>query len=220
MQNFNDENVLQHAAEAFAETIGLKVRQLRRFIPKAKAETNTDITGAYIEEVVRGFLGSWIGHQKLVHGTFYSKVCEVSREPALQINGIVHDPTKGPLILSEGDFAIVHPAFCSGVVEIKTSISSAKSFEDRLQTVHQRYMSHLPTPHVMGIVIADSAPEKSSKLKTKDDRTLDYHNYFTAPLCPIFFLFKETEDGYEPFMPAIDAMIRAVHRLYVSTNYM
>ena len=50
----------------------------------------------------------------------------------MQIDGIVYDPTKGPLILSEGDFALVHPAFCSGVVEIKTTIASIKAFEERL----------------------------------------------------------------------------------------
>lgn len=219
MSEFDKENVLQHAAEAFAETVGLKVKQLRRFIPKKKAETNTDVTGAYIEEVVRGFLGSWIGHQRLVHGTFYNKACEDSREPAMQIDGIVHDPTKGPLILSEGSFALVHPAFCSGVVEIKTTIASIKTFEERLQTIHQRYMAHLPSTHVTGVVIADADPEKTSKLQTKDGRTLDYHNYYTVPLCPIFILFKETEEGYEPFMPAIDALIRAAHRLYTSSNY-
>ena len=71
----------------------------------------------------------------------------------------------------------------------------------------------------MGIVIADENTDKTSKLTKKDGGTLDYHNYFTVPLCPIFILFKETEDGYDPFFPAIDALIRATHGLYVTTQY-
>ena len=145
-------------------------------------------------------------------------VCVGTASPQFGV-GIVYDPTKGPLILSEGDFALVHPAFCSGVVEIKTTIASIKDFEERLQKIQQRYMSHLSTPHVMGIVIADGEPNKTSKITKKDGGILDYHNYFTVPLCPIFILFKETEDGYDPFFPAIDALIRAAHGLYVTTQY-
>lgn len=220
MPDLLKEDVLQHAREAFAETIGLKVKQLRRFIPKKKDETNTDLTGAYVEEVVRGFISNWIGNQRLVHGTLYCKACEESREPAMQIDGIVYDPTKGPAILHEGTFALVHPAFCAGVIEIKTTISSIKKFEERLRTIHQRYMSHLPSTHVMGVVIADADPENTSTLTTTDGRHLDYHNYNTIPLCPIFILFKEAEQEYDPFMPAIDALIRAVRNLVVTSNYL
>jgi hypothetical protein len=220
MTDFTKEDVLQYAREAFAETIALKVKQLRRFIPKKRDETNTDLTGAYIEEVVRGFISNCIGNQRLVQGTLYCNACDVSREPAMQIDGIVYDPTKGPAILLEGNFALLHPAFCAGVVEIKTTISNIRDFEDRLQVIHQRYMGHLPSTHVMGVVIADAAPEKTSQLRTRDGRILDYHNYFTVPICPIFILFKEGEQEYEPFMPAIDAMIRAVRNLVVTTNYL
>ena len=50
MSDFGDENVIQHAIEAFAETVALKVKQLRRYVPKQKDLTNTDLTGAFIEE--------------------------------------------------------------------------------------------------------------------------------------------------------------------------
>jgi hypothetical protein len=137
----------------------------------------------------------------------------------LQIDGIVHDPRKGPRILAEGNFGIVHPAFCSGVIEIKTSISGVKPFEKRLQDVHNRYLSHLPSTHVMGIVITNSDPENSDTLELDDGKVLHYHNYYSVPLCPIFFLFKETDEGIEPYMPAIDSLIRAAYGLRISTTY-
>jgi hypothetical protein len=222
MPDFGQENVIQHAVEAFAETVSLKVKQLRRYIPKQRALTNQDLTGAYIEELVRGFVRGWIGQQELLHGTFYYQKHIDSGQKPLQIDGIVYDPTRGPAILREGDFVIVHPAFCSGVVEIKMTIPSVQNFLERLWEVHAKYLSHLPSTHVMGVVIADQDPVKASEIKTKDGRTLQAYNHFTIPLCPIFILFKETPDGeYEPHYPAIEGMIRAMHsNLVVTTNHM
>lgn len=222
MADFGDENVMQHAIEAFAETVALKMKQLRRYVPKQKDLTNPDLTGAFIEELVRGFVRGWIGHKLLLHGTFYYKQHIDANQKPLQIDGIVYDPTRGPAILREGDFIVVHPAFCAGVVEIKTTIPSVQSFLERLWEVHGKYLAHLPTPHTMGVVIADKDPEKASEIKTKDGRIIPAYNHNTVPLCPIFILFKETNDGeYEPFFPAIEGMIRAMYsNLYVSTNYM
>jgi hypothetical protein len=74
----------------------------------------------------------------------------------------------------------------------------------------------------MGVVIADKDPLKASEIKAKDNRTIQSYNYFTVPLCPIFILFKETDDGeYEPHYPAIDAMIRSMYaNLLITTSYL
>jgi hypothetical protein len=222
MLDFGDENVIKYAIEAFSETVALKVKQLRRYVPKQEDLTNTDLTGAFIEELVRGFIQGWIGHKLLLHGTFYYKKHVDASQKSLQIDGIIYDPTRGPAILREGDFIVVHPAFCAGVIEIKTTIPSVKKFRERLREVHGKYLAHLPTVHAMGVVIAHKNPEKASKIKTKDGRIIQAYNHFTVPLCPIFILFKETEDGeYEPFLPAIEGMIRAMYsNLNVTTNYM
>jgi len=45
MSDFSKENVLADVVESFAETIALKVKQLRRYIPKEKAKTNSEVTG-------------------------------------------------------------------------------------------------------------------------------------------------------------------------------
>ena len=107
-----------------------------------------------------------------------------ANQKPLQIDGIIYDPTRGPAIIREGDFIVVHPAFCAGVVEIKTSIPSVQNFLERLWEVHGKYLSHLSTTHTMGVVIADKDPEKASEIKANDGTILLAYNHFTVPLCP------------------------------------
>jgi hypothetical protein len=57
-------HLLKYEVKTFVETVALKVKQLRHFVPKEKALTNTDLTGRYIEELVRGFIRRWIRHQQ------------------------------------------------------------------------------------------------------------------------------------------------------------
>jgi len=218
----DNENVLKDAVETFAETIKLKVEQLRRFVPKEKAHTNTDLTGRYIEELVRGFIRHWIRDQQLLHGTLYSGDINGTYDRPLQLDGIVYDPSSGPLILQEGDFVIVHPAFCSAVIEIKMTLPNGMdTFETRLREIWNRHFHGVPSYHVMGVVIADKNPEVASRRTHSDGKFDFYYKYFDGGLCPIFVLFKEAEDGqYEPFYPAIDAMIRAIYRnTKIDTNY-
>jgi hypothetical protein len=222
MSDFGSENVLRFAIESFSETIAVKLQQLRRFVPKEKAKTNTALTGAFIEELVRGFIRNWIGHRLYLHGTFYFEKDLLSEQKPLQIDGIVYDPTRGPVTLREGDFVVVHPAFCGGVIEVKMSVSSLADFEGRLQEVYHRYLSHRTMPSVMGVVIADKDPEKVSVVPLKNGDAIPYYHYFCANLCPIFVLFKETERGdFEPHTPAIEGLIRSIHNnLIVTTNYL
>lgn len=221
METSND-HLLKHAVETFAQTVALKVEQLRRFVPKEKNLTNTDLTGQYIEELVRGFIRHWIRHQHLLHGTLYSGAVNSTNDRSLQLDGIIYDPNSGPLILQEGDFVIVHPAFCSAVIEIKMTLPNGmNTFETRLQDIWSRYFHDVPSYHVMGVVIADKDPEVASQRTLSDGKLDHYYKYYAGGLCPIFVLFKETEDGqYEPFHPAIDAMIRAIYRnTKIHTNY-
>jgi hypothetical protein len=211
------------AIDAFSETISLKVKLLRKFIPKKKEITNTDLTGSFIEEMVYNFVDNWIGNKKLIKGTFHQETPETALADFIefdedseqkdngrpfQIDGIVYDPTKGPLILSEGRFGIVHPAFCSGIIEIKMSHSSIPLFHKRLNKLFQKYFTHRPPSSVMGIVIADSDPEKVSQIG--QEKRMSYS--FQSGNHPIFVLFKETEDGdYKMHEPAIELMIRAIY---------
>lgn len=236
----DDAEVLNDAAQAFADTIALKVQQLRKYIPKANAATNTAVTGAYIEELVRGFVRGWIGHRELLHGTLYSPPHAQRGEKSPQLDGIVYDPKLGPPIIREGDFAILHPLLCDGIIEIKTTCKSIKRLERRLWDIHWRYQSPLGrigTSKVMGIVISDPDPEKVSVCRRRGKAPLNFYDFesqalrrellvgkrdprtaaafdsFDTTLCPIFVLFKEDNGELTPHDAAIRAMIRAIYKL-------
>jgi len=198
--------------------VSLKVQQLYRYVPKG---SNSDLTGEFIEELVRGFVQKWLGHRRLLSGTFYSAESAGSKPCPLQIDGIVHDPHCGPVVLEEGGFVVVHPAFCSNVIEIKTSLkgSNIAMFQERLRQIYSRYMHHVTTPHVMGIVIADSDPERKSLAPPCSSERPAYR-YHSGGWCPIFILFSEKDGAYRPHDPAIDAMIRCIYaKQHTYMNY-
>jgi hypothetical protein len=206
--DYRDEDVLQHAREAFQETIALKIKHLRHYIAKGK---NPKLTGDYIEEIVRSFVRRWIGSLQLRKGTFYSHEFQKSGETPLEIDGIVWNPLAGPAILEENDFIVVHPVYCTSVIEIKTSINyPIAKFQKRLQKIYHTYMHWGTTTQVMGIVISDPDPESKSTIDTNKRKFFAFH-YFKAGWCPIFILFKEKDNEYTPYEPAIDAMIRAIY---------
>jgi hypothetical protein len=88
-------------------------------------------------------------------------------------------------------------------------------FEERLQSLYSHYFEpHYPSffsgvveNEIMGVVIQDSNPERTSN---PDQLEHPLYKYDGAKHCPIFILFKERNGTYEPYEPAIDAMIRAV----------
>jgi hypothetical protein len=215
-REYLEEDVLTHAREAFSQTVALKVQQLYRYVPRG---SNPTLTGQFVEELVRGFVQKWLGHRRLLSGMFYSTEFAKSGRTPLQIDGIVYDPHSGPVILEEGGFVVVHPAFCTNVIEIKTSIASLNDFQERLQRTYHTYMHHTTTPHVMGIVISDADPETKS-LRTPHGRDYPAYHYQLAGWCPIFILFAESAGEYRPHVPAIDAMIRCIYaNRYRFVNY-
>ena len=218
MTDYRQEDVLKHAREAFAQTIALKIQQLRKYIEKGK---NSTLTGDYVEAVVRSFVRKWIGSRRLCQGTFYSDLFAASGETPMQIDGIVYSPQAGPTVLDEDDFIVVHPVYCTSVIEIKTSVSSITDFEQRLQRIYQLYFHHATKGQVMGIVISDPDPENVSYFDTNDGNRHPIFDYRNAGMCPIFVLFKENNNDYTPYEPAIDSMIRAVYRnQFGAGNYM
>jgi hypothetical protein len=104
--NAGDDNqdVLKAARSAFTETIMLKLRQLYGVVPKG---SNPALTGAFVEELVRGFIKDWISPCLLLHGTLHPHDTNPDVPPddatPRQIDGIVYDPRLGPAIVREGD---------------------------------------------------------------------------------------------------------------------
>jgi hypothetical protein len=216
-----EEDILKAVKAAFAQTVELKLQQFHAVVPKG---SNSALTGAFVEEVVRGFVQQWIAPCVLAHGTLHphdaaERLSESYRTPK-QIDGIVYDPRLGPAILREGGFLVTHPAFCRGIIEIKTSIKNGPSgvleFEEDLQLRYRQYLApawedcraYLSENEVIGIVIHDSVPEQRRGPDWMEDTPL-YERRLNGH-CPIFILFKEQNGDYTPHDPAIDGLIRAI----------
>lgn len=210
-------DVLKAVKRAFSETISLKLQQFYNVVPKG---SNSDLTGKFVEEMVRGFVQQWIAPCQLVHGTLHPH--DAAMDSALrelgprQIDGIVYDPRLGPAILREGSFLVAHPAFCRGIIEIKASTTNIKRLWEDLQLHYHKYLApawkdasvFLCANHVMGIVIQDPDPKGRSSPEWM--RTTPLYCYYLADHCPIFILFKEQDGVYEPYEPGIDAMIKGI----------
>lgn len=211
-----NDGFLKAVIQAFSETVRIKMEQLYRVVPK---NTNSDLTGAFVEEMVRGFIRDWVSPCQLLQGTLHphhsnSQLSEEKSRPK-QIDGLVFDPRRGPAIIREGNFLVAHPLFCRGVIEIKTSCNNLTGFEERLQSLYCQYFepfypsffSGVVENEIMGVVIQDSNPEKTSNPAHLQH---PLYKYDGGSHCPIFILFKVSDGIYEPYVPAIEAMIRAV----------
>ena len=207
------EDVLKAACQAFCESIGLKIRQLYEVVPKGE---NTDLTGQFVEELVRGFVQEWISPSVLMTGTLHphdsNTALSAEHQNPKQIDGIAFDPRLGPAVIRQGNFIAVHPMFCPRIIEIKTSASSIESFEKRLKLIHAQYFDpfHKPRSNVMGIVIHDPDPEGHSfpEWFWVPDRAI--FDYRISSLCPIFILFKQYRGEFIPYEPAIHALMGAI----------
>jgi hypothetical protein len=203
------------AIEAFWQTIRLKLQLFHSAVPKG---TNATVAGDFIEELVRGFIRDWIQPCQLLRGTLHPfNVNPEYPEPGVpQIDGIVFDPRQGPPVIREGNFIVVHPQFCPGVIEIKKSDDKLRALEDRLTGLHRQFyrrgiMVNQSFTSVMGVVIHDPDPEGHSHPDwVAPNQSL--HEIVYQGFCPIFILFKEVKPGveYEPYEPAIEAMMSTI----------
>ncbi len=200
------EPIIKASAEAFAQTVALKLKQLERVVP---TNTNPELTGNYVEELVRGFVSSWLKPSIICSGTLYPHDMNDDLSPKEkkphQIDGIVYDSRLGPPIIHEGNFIVCHPQFCRGIVEIKKSFNSTvMDFANRLTALYNQYFHswNRSTGHVMGIVTVDAKPQQHSILEGRTKPL--YQHWGLGDECPIFILF---DNEYEPHMEAIQAMI-------------
>lgn len=136
-----NDDILNYAREAFCDSIQLKMQQFYKVVPKG---SNPALTGAFVEELVRGFVKDWLSPSHLTHGTLYPHDCN-NQMPSgenrpRQIDGIVFDPRLGPAIIREGGFMVMHPRLCQGVIEIKTSYPDMPDLERHLQTLYSQYL--------------------------------------------------------------------------------
>lgn len=208
MNQAGADNVLQAAIDAFCQTVALKLQQLREVVPR---DTNSKLTGDFVEEVVRGFIRKWIAPCELMRGTLYPHAPDTGDDGKAgprEIDGIIYDPRIGPTVIREGEFVVVHPAFCRGVIEIKTSEPKLAKFRKRLRRIHDQYMRRFDArvPQVMGVILQDPDPRRHSHPKDLQGHPL----YFCrGSWHPVFILF---DNDYKPYKEAVEGMIKAIYR--------
>jgi hypothetical protein len=74
----------------------------------------------------------------------------------------------------------------------------------------------------MGVLVSHKDPVQASIVAKEDgSEVCKYYDYNVAQLCPIFVLFKETDDGdFVPHFEAITGLVKAVYNnLSVSMSY-
>ena len=197
---------LDVAASSFAEIIQTQLKVFRTIV---HGRENSAVIGGFIEELVRGFINSWLSPMGVYSGALWS----ASSEEMMQIDGIIWQPSFGPPLLRQGAFLLLHPNTIRAVVEIKTSEQNVKSLHNRLNAIWQQYLqsSGHSERDCMGVILAHQAPERLTKpswhTDTGDGQTVELHSQ-TLHAHPIYILFKKTDEfTYEPFMPGIKAMI-------------
>jgi hypothetical protein len=204
---------LKAAKEAFHQTVCLKLRQFYGVLPKG---CNSELTGDFVEALVRGFIQDWISPCVLANGTMIP--FDANRNLSLdalrpkQIDGIVYDPRMGPPVIREGDFLVAHPLFCRGVIEIKASEADLAGFQQRLWAHYRQYFEPLGADHrlandVMGIVIADPNPRAKSRASPPGRYLYDARG---SMHCPVFILFQNVDGEFSPYEPAIDSLMKAI----------
>ena len=124
-----------------------------------------------------------------------------------QVDGIIYDSMLGPCILKEGNFSVIHPAFCRGLLEIKKSIPSLKKLHRHLYDLHAVFMHPFEgrNSQVFAVVVRHNNPEKASKMPK---RKYKYHDYDQVNHCPIFLLF---DNDFKPHKEAIYKLIEFLY---------
>jgi hypothetical protein len=128
------------------------------------------------------------------------------------IDGAVHDPGRGRLAFEQGSFSVINPATCVGLIQIKPTVANVSKFQTHLRDIAQIYFSGQRPGMVMGILVSDVAPEKKS-IVHRFGRTFPSYQFVHPKWCPMFILFSRRDGLFEPYSPAIEALVANLNRV-------
>lgn len=176
----------------FYEQLRLKMEQYKSGLP---GNHNSDVIGAYTEEVLKSFITKWVTPCSLYTGALY-KTLSTAKTP-LQIDVIIHDPRQRPVVLQEGAFAVIHPAFVPGILEIKRTVKSRPGLSDDLEKIFQ---THFRTNRfrVCGVVVIDRNP--SAFNNSSED----------LGICPTFCLMNRK---LELHRPGVEGLMHCIYKM-------
>ena len=147
---------------------------------------NTSVIGEYIENVIRIMVKSWVYPFAVSSGTVLFKDLKKQK----QIDGIVWERHRAPVLLEEGNFAAVLPDNVKGIIEIKAYAGSKdiKELQERLDGFRED-INHFYQGSVMnwggvcGVIIRSPLSDDS-----------EIENYEKDKESPCYVLFKEKDE--------------------------
>jgi hypothetical protein len=114
-------------------------------------------------------------------------------------------------MVERGGFCVVNPASWVGCILIKSAVTNAANFENRLRGIAISYFSGRPPGMVMGIVASDASPGRKSDICTRGVR-FPAHQLTHRKWCPILILFSKEGGVFRPHFRAIEAMVANLER--------
>ena len=135
---------LKYFAEAFVSRFQ-EATLIRKFVE------NTDVLGAYYEELVRERVQSILSLHRISTGAIITPV-EIPIHDAAQIDTIVWSPLAMPAIFDSGRFALVPSESVRGIIEIKGSSSSIPKLREQIDK-QRAPLSASYRRHAIGVVI-------------------------------------------------------------------
>jgi hypothetical protein len=192
----------QSAAQFVAHLTG-RLADFHRHIPPGP---NPALTLHFLEDQVCALLAARLAPRRLVSGTIRPPVTLDPEANVPFLRDIIYDPQLGPSPIDTAGFSIIKPAACAGVIRIQPCTHNTAKFEAHLRDIALNLIRNRHPSRVMGIVIADPDPEKKSIVRRKG-RTFQAHEFTSGKWCPIYILFTRRGNTYQPYLPAIEALL-------------
>jgi hypothetical protein len=200
---------IKRVAEEFAQAALTRIAALSQFFPP---EAMPQTVACFLEQAVAALLQQRFGRKHFLSGIVYSETKKAdSKSNCHLLDGIVYDPDKGSVTLRNGRLAILNPEVCAGVISIKASTSNLGKFGIRLGEIRKAHFQGRRGACVMGVVIADSQPERTSRV-CKEGRQFNAYDFTHPKWCPVFVLFSHRDGQYRPHVPAIEALLANIHK--------
>lgn len=138
--------------EAYAEAYAQPFQQnglISRFV------TNPNVTGCYAETWIRLTAQRMLGQHFRISTGAVIRSGDIGRglEKVPQCDLIIWDPSEQPGLFEAGDFALVPLAAVRGLIEIKRTIPSVKSFRNQLIERQQL----VPKNRLLGVAVSHSS---------------------------------------------------------------
>jgi hypothetical protein len=200
---------VKKAATEFAGKITSRLTEFQRIVPSF---SDPDLTNRFLEAQVRSLIEECLAPKRMLSGVFSVPGASSPTAAPSHIEGAVHDPERGQPTFEQGSFCVINPATCVGLIQIKPTVANVSKFQNRLGEIAQTFFFGRRPGMVMGILVSDVAAEKKS-IVHRFGKTFPTYQFTHPKWCPMFILFSRRDGLFEPYSPAIEALVANLNRV-------